>query len=951
MSTDAGRAHGSPGATAPSVSIRRVVYSSGILSVWWDASDDLAPPSYSFQLNVIAGGTSTSIAQVRTGRATSGALSIDIPTTAEYVAQVYWYNNNARAGSSNQVPIIASLPAVSSASTDPVSGQITVAWQTPPSGLLPLLHLVVNGAPSGADQQAAGGSTVLPALPPGCRAAVQLAYVTADGSTATSIGRFGPAFALPSVQPEMLVSEYDRGVLRAAWRPVDGATGYTVSVLRNGTVFTSTTVQAPATEATLQPTISDSGATYAVVVQALFSASSGPASVSLPVLLGAPAVSAPYFDGATLSATVAPPSGGAPSRYDAILLRDGEPVQDFSAPPPAAGQPLRLPFDWPPVPGAAYSLRLRACSGLSRGPTVDTPLAIVSTAPSITSVTFDAIGGGCTLSWAAVHNADTYSVAVFDGPSPVLQQSTSSPSYLIPAATFRFGGSYTAVLRASGPQSAFGPPSPPIPLPATAPAGVRVRYDGAAVHVSWEPVASPLVSGYRVSTIVGTTVTVLGDSVAAEASFPLQAASSGNATAIVQALMGTSLGAASAPVPLFPLALFLAPAGGATAPWIVPQTGPSLQPNDLVLYLPQIFASPQNAGTLPGPLQFAIAPVSGSPFAYTLTIPSTSPVWTFDTNALRTTVVGDWETLLQTLQAPPYSATPLGILTLQEAVARAMPQTFLETLYFAYGARFDLGYIDLRPGIVLRAEYESYQSLGAQIADSKYLTGFVTTAVAEYEVASYRSGASWLTGLDAFLANLTAARGVKVVPPAPDGNRVYGGGGLLDAFFLQFPQPFCRLVYPPTFLPTNSPGSPYPQLNPVFIASSNTKDLETATKNVRSGSPPGGSVASFYMRGRTTFSAMIRITANGTSLLVPVGTTVGNVLAAQGRRPPGANLPLQGATLRRARGAAVLEPAAGSGYPVGTGWDVRLDWSAGNTAWLDLPLLHGDALEWDAGGR
>jgi len=248
---------------------------------------------------------------------------------------------------------------------------------------------------------------------------------------------------------------------------------------------------------------------------------------------------------------------------------------------------------------------------------------------------------------------------------------------------------------------------------------------------------------------------------------------------------------------------------------------------------------------------------------------------------------------------------------------------------------------------VLRCEYEAYQVVGPS-SEQAALSGFVTTAAADYEVAAYQSEGRWLTGLDAFLAALATQGGVIIPPPGPPPlgtGRAYGSGGLLDAFAQTVQAPFCRIVYPRTYIPTNSPGLTLLQGNVVLLASTSIDALNTATKNVRSNLPPGNQVAAAYLRGRTVIRPMTRVSLNGTARLVPVGTTVGQLLAASGRRPPVLDRPLQGVSLCRARAAAVTgaEPTAA----VGETWPIRFDWSPGNHSWLDLPLLHGDLLEVD----
>jgi hypothetical protein len=398
------------------------------------------------------------------------------------------------------------------------------------------------------------------------------------------------------------------------------------------------------------------------------------------------------------------------------------------------------------------------------------------------------------------------------------------------------------------------------------------------------------------------------------------------------------VGAPSEPVALFPPGLFLGRS------FLFPGNNPAVTPAAIVLSLPNLFTTAPDPSKLAGldpTLGFTLAPAS-PPFGYTLTIPATSKVWDFDD---RVDVIAAWTAFVKKLQTS-FTVTAYGILAMQEALSRAMPQTFAESLYFAYGVQFKDGCFDLRPGMVLRCEYEAYQVVGPS-SDQAQLSGFVTTAVADYEVAAYQSEGRWLTGLDAFLASLATQGGVVIPTPVPPlgTGRAYGSGGLLDAFAPSVQAPFCRIVYPRTYIPTNSTGSTMLQGNVVLLASTSIDALNTATKNVRGNLPPGAQVAAAYLRGRTVIRPMTRVSLNGTARLVPVGTTVGQLLAASGHRPPVLDRPLQGVSLRRARAAAVTD--ADRTAAVGETWPIRFDWSPGNPSWLDLPLLHGDLLEVD----
>ncbi|MFF1496035.1 hypothetical protein [Streptomyces sp. NPDC058304] len=565
-------------------------------------------------------------------------------------------------------------------------------------------------------------------------------------------------------------------------------------------------------------------------------------------------------------------------------------------------------------------------AGVARGPVV--PLDLVTAGPRLTRV---AVGAGRSVTLACTPPKSPPLTGVrpvvrWDGAEVELDAHpvTGDPIVL----TLPDGIPNTAVIALRGLAGvAVGPPGNAAALLTVAPTGVRVAYDGADLRVSWEALPSPLVDGYRVSTVVDKTVTTLGDTTTASGSWPVEIEDT-STTVVVQALASLAVGAPSEPVPVFTEALFVGPS------YVAPQLGPVLTAADITLGLPELFLTRQ-AHDIELPLGFVLTPAEHGPYVYTLLIPATSPVWNFTD---RPDVIAKWAALLAQLQ--PFGITPYGVAALTEAVSRSMPQTFDETLYFAYGLRFDRGYFDLRPGIVMRVEYEGYQI--ASGAQGNPLSGFVTAGVADYEVASYDNSGTWTNGLDAFLAELAQQNGVDV--PNPSGpatgqGQLYGSAGAFDLFAKALRLPYARLVYPRTLLPTTTPGSLWPQQNAVLLAATTLGALNAATENVRRQDPPGGGVAAAYLRGRAVVRAMVRISVNGASRLVPVGTTLGNVLASGGRRPSAVPVPLSGVTMHRPRTAAA--PADG---PAGD-WLVVPGWQPRDPAVLELPLLHGDRLD------
>jgi len=207
--------------------------------------------------------------------------------------------------------------------------------------------------------------------------------------------------------------------------------------------------------------------------------------------------------------------------------------------------------------------------------------------------------------------------------------------------------------------------------------------------------------------------------------------------------------------------------------------------------------------------------------------------------------------------------------------------------------------------------------------------------VADYPVSGSGAGSKWFVTLDAALAQMAESEGIQVPTIPPSGNFMLGGGGLIDAFFDQFRQPLCRLVYPPNIIGQGSVGDAHRTNNPVLLAAATLADLQNAAAAVRNAAPLPNTVGAFYFRGRATLTPRIRVLLDEAPVLVPLGTSVGDVLAERGARGFAAGAGLR---VRRATGAAAIQPHQPA-------WlDVRLDWSGAQPAWLGLPLLAGDRI-------
>lgn len=867
------------------------------------------------------------------------------------------------------------------------AGLLSVAWSAVPGADAYRVSVLTDREVS-AVEVAAPATTAewAPGIPDrgSYRVVVQAVGVSGSGPASAPLG-------IPLGAPTVTGVTSNGATVAIELEPPDLApTGYAAVLLRDGVPVRRETLAPASTVSLAVPEPRPRGAAYAVSVRAQVGRSVGPAATA-PAVPATADVAAVVCD-ANLVVTAASGhlAGGVP--IEAVLLADGVPGEPkrvgpggtavFAVPPGrvtvavrgcdglatgpwsvpifaptgAPGLTLaradggRVELAWTGPPDGTYLVAVGDTTQLTRGRTAELPLTgdqatvaqvagvargpvtvldLVAVGPRLTAV---AVGAdrSATLAYAPPQ-APTLTwlrpVLRWDGTEVELPDQAAGAGPLTLTLPDGIPNTATVALRGVAGELgvAVGPRGEAAVLLTVAPGGVRVAYDGSALRVCWAALASPLVDGYRVILTAGGTETVLGDTTASSGSWPADIADA-TATVTVRGLAGLALGAPSVPVPVYTEALVIG------ASFLAPQRGPKLTAFELTLGLPELFPA-RRTEPVELPLDFVLAPAATEPYAYTLRIPASSKVWQF--GAGRPDVIAKWGEALSELEA--LDLTPYGLAALTEAVSRSMPQTFAETLYFAYGLRFDEGYLDLRPGLVLRVEYESYQTVPADTA----VSGFITGGVADYEVASYDNGGTWTNGLDAFLAQLTLLGGVEVPDPSwRESGQLYGSGGVLDLFAAPLEQPYARLVFPPTLessLPSVK-GSLRPQDNFVLLAAAGLEELDQATREIRARTSPTG-VAAAYLRGRAVIRALVRVAVNGAPRLMPVGTTLGNLLASEGRRPPAVQVPLTGVTVHRPRTAAALADGPAGDWPVLPGWQPR------DPAALDLPLLHGDRIE------
>ena len=467
-----------------------------------------------------------------------------------------------------------------------------------------------------------------------------------------------------------------------------------------------------------------------------------------------------------------------------------------------------------------------------------------------------------------------------------------------------------------------------MPLPTAQPSVQSVDYDGRFAVAEWTPAQGA--TEYLMSVLEEGAASPIAQvrapaNATGAVAQPAISDTSKKYTVVVQAMVSRASGPPTTPLPLFQPAFFVS-AEPATQyyPYLNPAWSLAYSAStDIVVYLPELAASGtlkdlprENAAFI---LDVNKESLSSTNYPYTLAIPKSSPAWNFSAAPIRTGLRDLYVEFLKDCEENA-KVSPLGTLLLQQVVSRAMPQTFQETLYYAYGLNLEAspGYADLRPGLILRVCFDQYSNPAS--ATQPWLTGYVGSAVVDYDIASYLGPQnSGIVGFDSFIAQLTA-RAMKVDPPRISGVTESGVADSADLFYPAFRTPFYRLFFPELLESSTGVGTVTPETN-FTIASASTYKLLTTRLNY-----PTGSNTVAYFRGRAITKLCIRVFVNEVEEVVPVGTTVGNILDRYGWRPPATGLHISGLRLQRSLGAAVFDPTLP--YDAGRSFQVQLAWTS-----------------------
>jgi hypothetical protein len=581
-------------------------------------------------------------------------------------------------------------------------------------------------------------------------------------------------------------------------------------------------------------------------------------------------------------------------------------------------------------------------------PLLAAPVIGLTTAAAVTNIT--------TLNWAAIPNVGSYTINFTDGTSK-----TSATTSLALTQALVIGAQLGYTVRAEMNVSGIpvtGPPSTLSYVPTSAANISDVRFDGSNVEVSWAAVPDAL--SYNVELFdnaIPTTAVYSQNTNGTYFAFTFTPVAGKVYTAYVQPVTNAGTALSGTNQALFTSGIFVSQqpstaaypysyVAGAMANLGTAAAGPVAQL--ITLYLPELGTAAGALGTDPiVSAPFTIEPSGETALPYKLTIDTSA--WTFDTTPVRATLLSAYVLFLKTIEAPGgglSGATPYGISLVEAAIASALPQTFAETLYYNFGLYTSVtpsaSYIDLRPGMILRVSASDYVNI-PQTGLPSWINGYAGATIMDFEIGSYLSNSNWKTGFDSFL-NILSSQGVlSVSTPVPSVNNTQPGlAGAADLYFTQFLQPFYRLYFPAALSIPWGSGSNSTSQNFTLTAAATYADLQNTSVNPTT-------TPTAYFRGRAIVEVMIKVMVNGNERLVPVGTSLGNLLDQLGLRPSTTSPVFKKLRVMRSVVAAItsLTPSTALGPQL----ELRVDWNGlavyatgnGSDA-MSVPLLPGDEI-------
>lgn len=263
-----------------------------------------------------------------------------------------------------------------------------------------------------------------------------------------------------------------------------------------------------------------------------------------------------------------------------------------------------------------------------------------------------------------------------------------------------------------------------------------------------------------------------------------------------------------------------------------------------------------------------------------------SYVWSAD-NATRTKMAqyfNVFRSQAEALEVKPATAAnggliPGGAALLLNRVATNMPLRFDEIMLYLYNFNASSQSFDLLPGMVMRAEWASYQYCDAPGGQGNALNSFVNSGSGRYPISQR---ADLTVALDTFLASLAPGYNLSPPPTCP----IYAAGPL-DWSVQGNARRHWRAILPSTLSGSgnvDNQGSSS-NLSSVILGADTFTDLDAATADVLAGNSGCGKnsagnnpIVSITFNSRVAVIPELPVMFNNQLITAPLGSTVRNLV-------------------------------------------------------------------------
>lgn len=303
-----------------------------------------------------------------------------------------------------------------------------------------------------------------------------------------------------------------------------------------------------------------------------------------------------------------------------------------------------------------------------------------------------------------------------------------------------------------------------------------------------------------------------------------------------------------------------------------------------------------------------------------------------------------------------------GAETVYERVVRSLPLRLDDILHYSFGLNTELPtdedmsrfrYIDLKPGMKLRVEYESYNYTAPRGFEGSHLNSFRTDGVALYDITRDREGR---ISFDTFSDIL------KPYTTPQNGNTV-DIHGLADLAEQRNKRKYGRIIFPVQFMKNDNVSQGQDVDRNITVALSDTiEELEALTeKYVGTNEIPTETETTtaviLHFGRRVHVTPLIAIKVQGKTEYLPVGTTIRNVVERVLNLPSveinNENLSTVSVELKRWTQPSIWKPGYNLVPSTSIYEQTVIEFNApgktfettGMDQW-DMPLLRGDELNW-----